>query len=206
MISGSKNTSLINTLFQKHILKFTVRLFIPCAFLLALLPGCENDLKKVQEISAKDISKNVDSSKVVQVIYSDSARVKVKMQVPLLLQYKTAKPYSEMPKGVKIIVYDAKLNPTTTIVSDYAITRDNDMVIELRKNVVVSSNTGDTFKSNELIWDRTKKVYYSNQPVIINKADGTVLNGETFKSNETFTDYTMSKNHGDIRTKEGLGQ
>src|ERR1700761_4475223 len=80
-------------------------LFVPVIIaVLALLTGCENDLKDLQKISASEANKPVERYTGVDVIYSDSAKVKAHMTSPLMLDYsKVAKPYTEMPKGVKVI-------------------------------------------------------------------------------------------------------
>jgi len=175
---------------------------VPAIFMAVLLSACENDLKKVREISAKEFTNPVDSSMSVEVTYSDSARVKAVLQTPLLLDFKTvAKPYREMPKGIKITFYDKNLKVVSTVVSDYAVTSENDKIITLKNNVIVTNNEGDTFKSSELIWDSLKKLIYSNQPVVINKIDGTVLNYSNFKSNESGTDYSGDNGTGIIVTK-----
>ena len=181
-----------------------------CTFIIvAFFSACENDLNKVKEISAEENGKTVETTTGVDIIYSDSARVKAHVLTPLMLHFNvnTTNPYYEMPKGVKIVVYDAKLRPNLTITSNYAITSNNDNVIELRKNVVLTDEVGDTFKSEELVWDRTKKLYYSNQTVYIDKPDGTHLTGANFKSSENiFTDYTMTHGKGDIVTNGSLAK
>lgn len=187
--------------------KWLTGFFVPVMLMAVLLSACENDLKKVREISEKEFTNPVDSSISVEVTYSDSAYVKAVLKTPLLLDYKTtAKPYREMPKGIKITFYDKKLKVISTVVSDYAVTGSNDKIITLKKNVVVTNNEGDTFKSNELVWDSLKKQIYSTQPVVINKIDGTVLNFSNFKSNESGTDYSGDNGYGPIATKGNLTQ
>lgn len=179
----------------------------PVIFMAMLLSACENDLKKVREISAKEFTNPVDSSMAVEVTYSDSAHVKAVLKTPLLLDFKNAKqPFREMPRGIKITFYDKNLKVLSTVVGDYAITSENDKVITLKKNVVVTNAEGDTFKSNELIWDSLKKLIYSNQPVVINKIDGTVLNYSNFKSNENGSDYSGDNGSGVIITKGNITQ
>jgi len=192
---------------MKQAAKRLTGFFVPVILMAVLLSACENDLKKVREISAKEFTNPVDSSMLVEVTYSDSARVKAVLKTPLLLDFKTvAKPYREMPKGIKITFYDKNLKVVSTVVSDYAVTGESDKIITLKKNVVVTNNEGDTFKSNELIWDSLKKLIYSNQAVVINKIDGTVLNFSNFKSNETGTDYSGDNAYGPIVTKGNITQ
>ncbi len=187
--------------------KLLISLLLPALLIVLLLPACENDLKKVQEISAKEVNSLADTTTGVEVIYSDSAKVKFRVLTPLMLTYdKAKKPYKEMPKGVKMYVYNAKLEITNTIVADYAITQNTDKLIEFRKNVVVSTNKGDTFKSDELIYDREKKVVFTTKQWQMNKVDGTALTGTYFKSNDDFSDYSTNSGKGDIVTNGKLGQ
>lgn len=169
------------------------------ALLCLIFPSCENDLKKVQEISAKEVNTPVERTTGVEVIYSDSAKVKAKMLTPLLLHFRITKPYYEMPKGVKVVSFDALLKETSTVTSEYAITSNNEKMITLRKNVVATNAKGDVFKSEELIWNQEKKIFYSNKAVSITMANGNIFNGTSFESNENFSPWTMIQSTGNFK-------
>ncbi len=156
-----------------------------------LFTGCENDLKDLQKISATEVNKPVQAFTNVDVVYSDSARVKAHMTAPVMLDYSASKdgkqnpkPYTEMPKGVKVIFYNDSLQQTCTITSDYAIRRVAEKVIELRKNVVGTNVKGETFNSEELIWDENTKQIHSDKPVHVKMTDGSLLDGLNFTSDE----------------------
>ncbi len=168
--------------------------FLMCT---VLLSGCENDLRDVEQISAKKLSVPVDKSTGVTVFYSDSAHVKGKMITPEYLHYKTDKPYIEMNKGVTIILYDANQQETTRVESDYAIRRENEKLVELRKNVVATNSRGQTFKSDELIWDETKGRFFSNRLVSIT-SKGNTLFGNNFWANQDFSYYEITQATGDL--------
>src|SRR5476651_1899440 len=108
-----------------------------------LLNACENDLNKIKEISAKQSTSAIDSTTNVDVIYSDSARVKLHMTAPLLLQHSDVKnpekTYDEMPRGVKIVFYDTTRKVSGTIVADSAIQHTKAKIIEFHKNVVATN-------------------------------------------------------------------
>ena len=172
--------------------------FFICVFLLA---ACENDLKDVERISSKNASIPVDKSYGVEVIYSDSAKVKGKMITPVLFHYNTENPYYEMPKGVTLIVLDENLQEKTRVTADYAISRENDKRVELKRNVVVVNKEGKTFKSEELIWDQNQRKFYSNQLVsIITKTD--VINGISFWANESFSYYEFQQSTGTFEVRD----
>lgn len=162
--------------------------------------SCENDLKDVEKISAKKLSVPVDRSTGVTVIYSDSAVVKARLTSPLVYQYKTAEPYIEMPKGVTIVFFDENLKESSRVVADYAIRRETQKQVELRKNVVVTNSKGDVFKSEELIWDENKGMFYSNQLVNIIKPDGTNIFGSGFRSDENFDRPVIERAYGNLST------
>ncbi len=172
-------------------------------FLMSLFMSCENDLEKVKQISAKKLKVPVERTIGVEIIYSDSARVKAKLKTPLLLHYKTQKPYFEMPKGIIVDFFDEKLKPTSKVISDYAIRRENEKLVELRKNVVATNVKGDTFKSDELIWDENKKRFFSNKQVTINTS-GRFITGTSFWSNEDFTYYEIDQGTGTFDVKDDL--
>ena len=165
------------------------------------LLSCENDLKDVEKISSKKIAVPVDRSTGVEIIYSDSALVKAKLITPELLHFKTTNPYYEMKKGVEIIFLDPKQKESSRVTADYAIRYENEKKVELRKNVVAVNEKGETFRSDELIWDENKKRFTSSKLVSITSGANT-LSGTSFWANENFSYYEITQSTGDI----GLGE
>ncbi|WP_207533794.1 LPS export ABC transporter periplasmic protein LptC [Desertivirga arenae] len=178
-------------------------IFIACIFSLLLLSACENDLKDVERIASNKTSVPVDKSSGVTIIYSDSAVVKGKLITPELNNYTEQKRY-EMPKGLTIIFYDDKQEESSRVVADYGIRYETEKRVELRKNVVVTNVKGDVFKSEELIWDESKRMFYSNQLVNIIKQDGTNIKGSGFRSDENFDNPIIDRAYGDIMTGDKL--
>jgi len=180
-------------------------------WLILLLPVffvcCENDLKKVQQISRQEVNKPVETTIGVDVIYSDSAKVKARMTAPVMLNHtatKTVKTYYEMPKGVKIVFYDPKQKIISTVTAEYAITKNENKVIELHRNVVVVNDKGDTFKSEELIWDQLGKRFYSNQFSTLNLHDGNTISGSTFRCNEDLSNPEFLQSTGKFNVNQGI--
>lgn len=168
-------------------MKQLTNLFLPVlTIVMLLLSACENDLAKIKAVSALQISQPVDTTRGVEVIYSDSAIVKGKMMTPLLIKYSTTKPYDIMPKGVKIIFYDKKLIEMATLVADSAVQLETDNITKFYKNVLVTTPKGDSFRSEELIWDQPKKIIYSNKYSEGRSAEGDELRGTSFMSDDKF--------------------
>lgn len=176
--------------------------------LLLLVASCnDDDLKNANTISSKKITLSKDRTYGVELTYSDSAVVKAKCYAPVLDKVTPSQgaAYSEMPKGVKIEFYDAYLQVTGTITSDYAIYKETEHITIFRKNVVVV-NDQIIFKTEELIWDENKKMYFSPAGTVTRKSDGSVLNGTKFSAPQDFSTYSITEAAGETFVKGDLSQ
>ena len=166
---------------------------LPALFVYMLtLSACENSLNDIKKISSKEEDKPVSTSRDVDVIYSDSAKVKARMTTPLMIELDDGKnPYHEMPKGVKVVFYEDDLSVKGTITSDYAIQKDKENIIDFKRNVVVTNAQGQTFKSDELIDDVGNKKFYTYKPVVINMGNGDVMQGVGAHCNASMYPWTI---------------
>ncbi len=200
MTSGSRDINLIKLIHRRF------PLFAGIMSTWFLIAACENDLKDVELISSQKTSVQVDTSKSVEVIYSDSAIVKAKLMAPEVLYFKTADPYYEMPKGVRVIFFDAYQKENGQTTSDYAVTRESQKIVELRKNVVIINSKGETLKSDEVVWDQNKHRFYSDKVVTLTAANGSILYGTGFWADESLKNYNIYQATGNINVpqKEGF--
>jgi LPS export ABC transporter protein LptC len=178
--------------------KLLSKLFWPAIVTgIMLFSACENDINKIRELSANQINTDVDTIHNVDIIYSDSAKVRFRVLAPLLLQFQGKKPYNLMPKTVNIVFLNKDdMTQMGTLTADTAIQSDVDNKFEFHKNVVAKNVKGDTFKSDELIWDKNSKTMYSNKTVQITSANGDVTNGTGFQSDQTLAHWTMEHTTG----------
>ncbi|WP_131536216.1 hypothetical protein [Pedobacter nototheniae] len=171
------------------------------------LASCgEDDLKKANSVSTKKVTLSRDRTLGVDIIYSDSARVKARGVAPILdkVTPSTGSTYQEMIKGVKIDFYNPTGAIDGTLTCNYAIRLDQELKTTFRKNVVVKNDKGDTFSSEELIWDEAKKIFYSTQRVYVKGADGNTGDGINFEAPQDFSTYKMDKGSGELNMKEGI--
>jgi len=164
---------------------------------LVFFASCENDLRDVERIAARNVEIPVDKSYDVEIIYSDSAVVKGKLITPQLFHYKTTKPYYEMTKGITLIMFDKQQQETSRVTADYAIRRETEKMVESKRNAVVVNKEGKTFKSDELIWEENKQRFYSNKLVSIVTPSQTIY-GTGFWANEDFTYYEIRQSTGNF--------
>ncbi len=190
----------------------TSRRFTCCGLVLALLSvmllgACENDIKQLKKISEQENSKPVDRTTGVDVIFSDSTKVKMHLVTPLMLQYnKVTKPYTVMPKGVKSTFYNDSLQITSTIVADSAVAVNNNQMIKLYRHVVATNDKGDVFKSDELIYDQQTHKVTSSKPVTITTTTGDVINGDGMVTNEKFSPWTVTNTKAKIMVNQNVAQ
>ncbi len=170
-----------------------------------LVSACENDINKIKELSAKELEKPEQETRGVDVMYSDSAKVKMRLEAPILIQGDTANkatPYNLTPKGIKITFYNTDRTQAGVMVADSAIQYPQTQITKFYKNVVCTFSTGETLKTEELIWDQSKKIIYSDKYVIINFTDGGFKDGTNFMSDEKLTNFTFSQSRGTFYTDE----
>jgi len=171
---------------------------LPALFLYMLtLSACENSMNDIQKIASKEEDKPYSTSHDIEVIYSDSAKVKARMTSPLMIELDDGKsPYHEMPKGVKIIFYDDNLAVKGTLTADYAIMKDKENIIDFKRHVVLTNAQGQTFKSEELIDDQADKKFYTDKPVEINMGNGEVMQGVGAHCNASMYPWTIDRSTG----------
>jgi len=162
-----------------------------------LFSACENDINKVREIAANQVSTDVDTIHSVDIIYSDSAKVRFRVLSPLLLQFQGKKPYNLMPHTIKVLIYNKDdMTQMGTLTADTAIQSEVENKFEFHKNVVARNDKGETFKSDELIWDKNTKTMHSDKVVQIIMANGDIMNGTGFQSDQTMAHWTITHSTG----------
>jgi len=177
---------------------------LPALFVCMLtLSACENSLNDIQKIASEEEDKPISRSTGVDVIYSDSAKVKARLLTPLMIEWNDPnKGYQEMPKGVNITFYDDDLKVKGTIKSEYAIRLQKENTITFRKNVVATNAQGETFKSEELVYDQTAKKIYTKKPVEIDMGNGNVMHGIGATSNESLYPWNIDQSTGVFHVDE----
>lgn len=176
--------------------KYISRSFV-FSFFLTILFACENDLRKVNLLTASD-SLPVSTVKNIDLIRSVSGRVVLELTAPLLRSYEGDDPYSEFPQGLKIVFFDSLMNITSQLTAEYGISYDKQKLMEARKNVVVINNRKhEQLNTEVLTWNQNTKKIYSDKFVKITQP-GKVIFGEGMQSDETFDVWEIRKPKGEI--------
>ena len=162
--------------------------------------SCENGINEVNIISAKN-TYPVESGKDMEVIYSDSGHIKIKLNAPEMLRYSGEKPYMEMPKGVKVLFYDNSMNVNSQLSANYAISREKEEIMEAKNNVVVVNEKGEQLNTEHLVWDKREAKIHTEEFVKITTAEE-IIYGNGLESNQNFTNYKIKDIKGTINLKE----
>ena len=188
-----------------NVVKYLPRLHLLIPILLLAFSSCENDIavvNTVTSISEKNLP--IQSDRNVEIMYSDSARVRAKLTSPKLDRYAGIKPYMELPKGMEIIFYDEHHREQSKLTADYGIGFDsgNGMEhMEAKRNVVVINQKGDTLNTEHLIWNAITKKIFTDEFVKIKTKDQTIW-GDGLTANQDFSDYEIKNPKGQISAKE----
>ena len=168
---------------------------------MTVLFSCENDIRKVNLVTASD-SIPVSTVKNIDLIRSVSGKVVLELTAPLLKSYEGEDPYTEFPKGMKIIFFDSVMNVTSELTAEYGISYDKRKLMVARTNVVVvNNNKHEQINTEMLTWDQNTKKIYSDKFVKITTPEKIIL-GEGFDSDEAMENYTIKKLRGTILVKE----
>jgi len=169
--------------------------FLFLVLLSVIMVSCENEISKVKTIVSTEEPPAI-TIEGVEMLASDSAVIRFKLQTPQLIYHKDEKdPYKEFPKGVTIVKYDAGMNVISSITAQYAKNFASDDRWEAKNNVIAVNYKGDTLKTEYLVWDTAKKKIYSDQFVKIIQKDQ-VFTGIGFESNQDFSSYHIKNLKG----------
>ena len=166
-------------------LLFPILLFAFCSVWQAC-GSSDKELVRVNEIlSAEQLS--IETAKDVEILYSDSAVVRVRIQGARLLNYLDRnQPRQEFPDGIKIDFFDLEKNIQSTLTAKYAL---RDLLLHqvfVRDSVVWKSKKKETLETEELIWDERRGDVRSAKFVKMTKPNEVIV-GYGFQSNQDFT-------------------
>lgn len=179
-------------------MKFSFLLLIIGA---VLFSSCENDIEKINMVSKVDNSP-VERAENIEVLYSDSGFVKMKLVGTVLERYANAdEPYILFPKGMKTLFYDRALNITSRLSAEWGIRYENNQRMEAKKNVEVINEKGDKLNTEHLTYDQADGKLRSDEFVKITTADE-IIYGTGFEANEDFSRYRIFNIKGIINLKE----
>jgi LPS export ABC transporter protein LptC len=87
------------------------------------------------------------------------------------------------------------VNTKSTLQADYAIVYQKTNTMEAHNNVIATNAQGQQLYTEELIWDKEKKLIYTEKDVKV-VTDGKVLFGDGLTADESFDNWEITNPHG----------
>lgn len=171
--------------------------------LVMLLAGCENDIERINMITDESEIPVVKSTNI-EVIYSDSAKVKVQILAPFYQSYSNAEePYDEFPEGMDVFFYNDSGKIESEIRADYTIYYAREQLWHATGNVVAQRlDNGDALYTEELFWDMEKEQIYSNSYTRVHNEDNILYGKNGFKSNQDLSNWQLIGSSGTINVQD----
>jgi len=166
-----------------------------------MLFSCSNDTKEVRDFL---VSKNlpIGISKNAFHVYKDSGKITSKIITPLMYDFsnRNQHPYSEFPKGIKIINLEGK--DSVTITGNYALSYSKTLISEIEGNVVVINHTDKSkLETEQLFWDQNTNYFFSEKPFTLTTVKDTIY-GVGFECKEDLSKHLAKKATGRLETSE----
>jgi LPS export ABC transporter protein LptC len=159
-----------------------------------MLFSCQPDLKTIETITRVDEGP-VESTLDLEMIYSEDGNTRLIVKAPRMDRYEGENKRMEMPQGLQVAFYDSLMNVTSRMSSEYAISYEDDKMVEARNDVVVVNELGEQLNTEHLVWDQKKGIIYSDQFVRITTEDE-VLYGDGLEADEQFNQWTILRPRG----------
>ncbi len=138
------------------------------------ISGCENDLKKVDNLLQKKTG--IEEAKDIESYFSEGGRVKARLLSPLMRRFMIDSAYMEFPNSLHVDFYNDSIQIESTLDARYAKYMESQKKIFMKDSVmVISLQTGDTLKSRELWWDQNLEVFYTDKPAEYHQRNGNIL-------------------------------
>lgn len=168
---------------------------ITTILIVVVLFSCKGKINKVREMDAQQYDPQTVEKKV-NLIYTDSGKVSVKLKSPKLLDYSNLDfPFREFPDGINVVFYDDN-DRKNTVVADYAITYSKTNLVDLRGNVKIVTGDSTILNAKQLYWDQSRNWVFSDQEYTIKMTNGAVNDGKGFDANENFDNFISRSNKG----------
>ncbi|CAN5638139.1 hypothetical protein BH10BAC3_BH10BAC3_19380 [soil metagenome] len=177
---------------------FLLLFFLP---FLATLQSCENDANEVASLNKKTLE--VEEGRGITGSFNQAAVQKAQLTAPLMYRVKADSPYTEFPKSIHVDFYKPDHSIESVVKARYAKYFETLGKVYLKDSVVVYNTTGDTLYCNDLWWDQTANIFYTDEPVAI-RTSTQQLNGSGLWALANFTKYTIKKTTGIVDIPQSI--
>lgn len=157
--------------------------------------SCTNDLQEVNKLF-ETIDTDIEHARDVNVIYSDSAKVRLKVSGPKLERHVSKiDPKDVFTEGVHVEFLDNDQTTLSWLDARYLERIEQEQKVYVRDSVVLYNTENEKLETSELIWDEEAEKIYTDKFVRITQPEkGDTSYGYGFETNKQFTEFTIKKN------------
>lgn len=157
--------------------------------------ACSNDLSEVNELF-QTMNTDIEIATDVSVIYSDSAKIRLKVSGPLLERHVGRNEQKDVfTNGVHVEFLDDNQTTLSWLDARFLERREKDSKVFVRDSVVLYNRENDKLETSELIWDEESERIYTDKFVRITQPEkGDTSYGYGFETDKQFTEFTIKKN------------
>lgn len=178
----------------------SLKIFLP-ALLLSGLAACDAVRKRDHQTFTQDDTQ-VEIGRDVEILYSDSAIVRVRITAPTMLNYtERDDPRQEFPDGIKVEFLTPTLLVRSTLTAKSAVRQQNKGLVTTRDSVVLTTVQQEKLETEELIWnEKTEKI--STEKFVKVTKPGEVIYGFGLEANQDFSFWKITVPKGVIRAEQ----
>lgn len=157
-----------------------------------LIFSCDDDSQNADTF--KEYEGPVSETFNTEVLYSDSAQVRIKLQAQRQLQYENGD--QDFPEGIYIEFFDEAGVKTTSIEANQGYySKEENKYTATGEVVVKNLEKNEKLETEVLYWERNKRSINTDRYVEI-ESEGEVLMGEGLEAKEDFSSYEILKPTG----------
>ncbi|MCE2822318.1 MAG: LPS export ABC transporter periplasmic protein LptC [Bacteroidota bacterium] len=170
-------------------------------FSVYLISGCGEEHAETRQVFTQD-DVAVELAKDVEILYSDSAVVRVRVSGATMLNFTSLEtPKQEFPDGIRFEFLLPDGSVRSTLTAHHAIRQQDKGTIVARDSVVMNTVKQERLETEELIWDekagkiRTDKFVKVSQP-------GEVVYGFGLEAEQDFSYWKILVPKGKIKAEQ----
>ncbi len=174
---------------------------------LAFLTACKTEPADTLNINRDQVG--IERGKDVEIIYSDSARIKVRVTGPTMLYFTNqSEPKQVFPDGTKTYFYDDNQLEMGVLSGKYAIRDERKHQVIVRDSVIWESKTDGRLETSELVWDETTNIIRSTKFTKITRQNE-IITGFNFETDDKLSRWRILSPKGNFNAgnlQQAVGQ
>lgn len=179
---------------------FPARILIVCFSCCLFVISCENDINQINAWTGKKVM--VETGKNIESYLSEEGLVKAKLTAPLMYRYEADTVYSEFPKTLHVDFYNDSTKIETRLDSKHGKYFETLDKVYLWDSVVVINVRGDTLKTNDLWWDKNRRLFYTDSYAEYRTKDKQIYPGRGLEATQDFKSIVFKQPIGTVNVSD----